>query len=83
MKDVYLTVLDKLCVDHFHTALDIAQTGEASPHTLPAPKNVTCFWNPVDPKQAPVGYFCTVVGNINTNMHLIEKLFRETIMPCI
>lgn len=42
-----------------------------------------CVDYAVDPKTAPVGYFCTVVGNVNTNMHLIEKLFRETIMPCI
>lgn len=27
VKDIYFTVLDKLCVDHFHTALDIAQSG--------------------------------------------------------
>ena len=37
----------------------------------------------VDPKTVPVGYFSLVVGNINSNMHLIEKLFRESIMPCI
>lgn len=63
VKDIYFTVLEKLCAEHFHTALDIALA--------------------VDLKSAPVGYFCTTVGNVNTNMHLIEKLFRETIMPCI
>lgn len=26
-KAIYFTVLDKLCLAHFHTALDIAQTG--------------------------------------------------------
>ena len=46
-----------------------------------------CVWAgrvcAVDPKTAPVGYFSLVVGNINSNMHLIEKLFRDSIMPCI
>ena len=30
VKDIYFTVLDKLCVDHFHTALDIAQSGRTA-----------------------------------------------------
>ena len=36
-----------------------------------------------DPKTAPIGYFCLVVGNVNINMHLLEKLFMEVIRPNI
>ena len=39
--------------------------------------------NSADPKTAPIGYFCVVVGNVNINMHLIEKLFMEVIRPNI
>lgn len=33
VKEVYFTVLDKLCVEHFHTALDIALSGGCG-HTV-------------------------------------------------
>ena len=32
VKGIYLTILDKLCLQHFHTALDIAQTGKIYLH---------------------------------------------------
>ena len=36
-----------------------------------------------DPKSSPTGLFCLVVGQVNSNMHLIEKLYRDTVVPCI
>ncbi|XP_064403702.1 exocyst complex component 5-like [Halichondria panicea] len=63
VQGVYFAILDKVCTEHFHTALDIGQN--------------------VDPKMSPVGHFCVVVGNVNCNMHLVDKLFREAILPCI
>ena len=41
------------------------------------------YLNSADPKTAPIGYFCVVVGNVNINMHLIENLFMEIVRPNI
>lgn len=88
VEGVYFTILDKICIEHFHMALDIGQNGRCC--------NASCndavqqclshVWllTPVaDPKLVPVGHFCLVVGNVNNNMHLVDKLFREVIFPCI
>jgi recyclin-1 len=63
IRELYFIVLDKLCTEHFLTALDIAQSA--------------------DPKSSPTGLFCLVVGQVNSCMHLIELLYRDTVTPCI
>jgi hypothetical protein len=63
VRELYFIILDKLCIEHFLTALEIAQSA--------------------DPKSSPTGLFCLVVGGVNSSMHLIEKIYRDTVVPCI
>lgn len=61
LREIFDTILDNLCADHFTTALELA----------------------AEYKGGPTGVFLQVVGCVNKNIHLIEKLFREIIMPLI
>ena len=96
VRELYFIVLDKLCIEHFLTALEIAQSGlpqcniiasvsitlsSLSP-SLPPSLPLPCL-PPADPKSSPTGLFCLVVGGVNSSMHLIEKLYRDTVVPCI
>jgi hypothetical protein len=60
-RDIFFTVLNVLCGDHFTVALDLA----------------------IDVKGGPVGLLFHVIGCINKNIHLVEKQYRELILPSI
>ena len=84
MRDIFLTVLDVLCADHFSTALDLAgrwDVGRAAGHH--AQLYATCTGDvKIGPGTSP-GLFLQVVGCVNKNLHLIEKQYRELILPAI
>ena len=79
MRDIFLTVFEVLS-DHFTTALDLASKlcSQFNDVKLLSPQPF-----PVDVKVAPTGLFLQVVGCINKNIHLVEKQFREIILPAI
>ena len=90
IRQLYFIVLEKLCTEHFLTALDIAQACQWITHSLTHLLTHSLTHSPThtlthsaDPKSSPTGLFCLVVGDVNRCMHLIEKLYRDTVAPCI
>ena len=80
LREIFDTILNNLCADHFTTALELAGTHKHT-HTQQVILNTATLV--AEYKGGPIGVFLQVVGCVNKNVHLIEKLFREIIMPLI